>query len=127
MSNEIKTTIKEELNVNSANYLREFGFESILKAPIQTKLDSGLMRDSSNIKIFAVNIGNADEKFFTLSNELSSAHLLVAFARTRNREWKIQLFSKHKDIDCQKVANSFGGIGTKEYGEFFSKVLPFEY
>lgn len=106
---------------NKAKYAQTYAFETIIVVE-----DSPHTTVPSMYNCIAVNLGQTNSKVFDSVWDESKYDLMITFVRRKDKLWNVSLYSTKPEIDCGKIAKSFGGGGHKGAAGFQCKELPFE-
>jgi len=82
----------------------------------------------NGLKAICANKGLANSKLFNSVYDPEKHDLMITFVRLRlpANKWTVSLYSTKENIDCGKIAKSFGGGGHKGAAGFQCEELPFK-
>jgi oligoribonuclease NrnB/cAMP/cGMP phosphodiesterase (DHH superfamily) len=98
--------IKQFIDKDNAQYLKNFGYKSIING-----LPCYVVNKKSNSWIFG--------------DKINEYPVVVVYAFNGDK-YSYSIFSTNKDVDCSKIAESFGGGGHKGAAGFCSSKLLFK-
>ncbi len=75
-------------------------------------------------KALAINKALTNSKLFDAVYDPNKHDILVPFSYD-GKKWKFSIYTRKEDIDCSKIAESFGGGGHKKAAGFSLDHLPF--
>lgn len=103
---------------------KAYAFETELL--IETSPPDCPLITGTKFKAIAINRGFGNSRVFDSVYDSEKHALMIAFVRTKNKKWKVSLYSTRPEVDCGKLATVFGGGGHKGAAGFVCEELPFE-
>jgi len=81
----------------------------------------------NGLTAICANRGFCNSKLFDSVYDPNIHHLMITFIRMKlpKKQWTVSLYSTRDDVDCGKIAKSFGGGGHKGAAGFQCSYFPF--